>query len=122
MRNLWNRSVLCVSCIAMIGCTTLVPVNTAGPEHRKAAVSDVVVVLTHAGETHEARLTRFDEHEIELAAAAGGPAHTLKREHIVTLERRQFSMDRTLLLVAGIVGVLLIYASVATVSAFSKVY
>jgi hypothetical protein len=55
------------------------------------------------GRRFEARLERVSESAVEIVLREGGSLETLQRDEIASIGRREFSLTKTVLLVAGMV-------------------
>jgi hypothetical protein len=125
------RSVVLTSCISLAGCTTLTaspwgagsrnsPSGAAG-DHGEM-VGATVVVRTIDGKEIEARVTAIDEHKIELVQATTGESMTLTPDNVASLSRKEFSVQRTVLLVAGVVAVVYLIRGYLIVKGLDRVY
>lgn len=125
------RSVVLASCIGLAGCTTLTP-SPWGAASRSSSsspagdpselVGATVVVRTIDGKDIEARVTSIDEHKIDLVQATTGESMTLTRDAVASLSRKEVSVQRTVLLVAGVVAVVYLIRGYLIVKGIDRVY
>jgi hypothetical protein len=132
MRPTLIRSVVFASCISLAGCTTLTP-SPWGAGSRSAqagqAAGDLgamvdadVVVRTVDGREIEARVVSIDDDRIELVLATTGESTTLARDDVASLSRKDVSLGRTALLVAGVVVAVYLISGYVILKAARKVY
>lgn len=111
MHNRFRTAILALCCLSLAACTTLQAVGlkghaTEGAQTQRpgplASEGDTVLVETASGRRFEARIERIAGTHIELVRSADGGRESLPHSDITALGRSQFSVPRTLLLVAGI--------------------
>jgi len=100
-------------------CTTLRPVQVATDEAQQALASgqllkpgDKVRVITRDGKAHEFAITAIDTAD----GTVKGPADSVRVADIVTVEKREPALGKTLGLVLGIVGGLQLGAAAADIA------
>lgn len=125
------RSVVLASCISLAGCTTLTPSpwgagsrsSPSGPAGDPSEmVGATVVVRTIDGKEIEARVTAIDDDKIELVQATTGEPMTLTPDNVASLSRKEVSVQRTVLLVAGVVAVVYLIRGYLIVKGLDRVY
>lgn len=118
-----RRIIVLVAIISCTGCTTLRPIEGTSTELQQRINSgqllkagDRVEIVTTDDHTHRFAVTKIDAGLIE------GKAESIQVNQIVSLERRQFSRTRTLLLigcVAIVVGGVVVVVAAHTAPAFA---
>jgi len=118
-----KRIIVLAAVISCTGCTTLRPVEGTSTELQQRInsgqllkVGDRVEIVTTNHEMHRFAVTRIDAGHIE------GKAESIQVGQILSLEKRQFSRARTLILigcVAIVVGGVVAIAAAHTAPAFA---
>ena len=113
--NGWRRWVLLSCCVSLVGCTTLTAIPTAAARADGGPIGHAVVVRTSDGEEIKGKWLRSTADAVEIETTAG-QARSVGRDQIVSVEREEFSTGRTLLLVAGVAGLIWLYTQVKLAS------
>jgi hypothetical protein len=92
-----QRTILLIIILVCAGCTTLKPL--AGDPSQQLKVGDRVVITTQDNLKHRLRV-----HSIDVRAVMGA-SQTVQIDQIVSVQRRQFSLGKTLALAAVLAGV-----------------
>jgi hypothetical protein len=92
-----QRTILLIIILACAGCTTLQPLAGDPLQHLK--VGDRVAIVTQDHLKHRFRVKSID------ASVVTGASQTVPIDQIVSVQRRQFSLGKTLALVAVLAGV-----------------
>jgi hypothetical protein len=92
-----QRTILLIIILACAGCTTLRPL--AGNPMEQLKAGDRVVIVTQDHLKHRFRVSSVD------AGVVTGASQAVHIDQIVSVQRRQFSLGKTLALAAVIAGV-----------------
>jgi hypothetical protein len=108
-----QRTILLIIILACAGCTTLQPL--AGDPLQQLKVGDRVAIVTQDHLQHRFRVKSID------ADAVIGASQTVQLDQIVSVQRRQFSLGKTLALAAVLAGVAgaAIYTTASLAPAFA---
>jgi len=118
-----RRFIILVAIISCTGCSTLRPIDGPPTELQQRVNSgqflkagDRVVIVTTNHQTHRFTVTRIDSDRIE------GKSESIQVDQIVSLERREFSRARTLVLIGCVVivvGGVVAFVAAHTAPAFA---
>jgi len=114
-----NTLVLLLCAAIASACTTLRPVQLSTDNAQQQITSgellkpgDKVRLITTDGKTHEFAITAIDVAE----GTVKGPADSVRVADIVTVERREPALGKTLGLILGIVGGLQLGAAIGSIA------
>ena len=102
-----RRLIILIAVISFAGCTTLRPIEGTLPELQQRITSDGllktgdrVLIVTTDNKSHKFKVTGIRSGVIE------GKATSIPVDQVVSVQRREFSTGKTVVLIAGIVVVI----------------
>ena len=109
-----RRIMILITIISFAGCTTLRPIEGISSELRQRITSDGllktgdrVLIVTSDSKSHKFKITGIRSGFID------GKATSIPVDQVVSVQKREFSTRKTVLLIAGIVLVIGALAAVA---------
>jgi hypothetical protein len=113
-----RRIIILITVISFAGCTTLQPIEGIPPELQQRISSgellktgDRVLIVTTDNESHKFKVTGIRSGLIE------GNATSIPVDQVVSVQKREFSTGKTVVLIAGIVLVIGGLVAIAAASA-----